>query len=564
MHMLARVAMPTLLLLSTAEAFAQASADAPPMPLAVLPGTGINLTKAAVEGGRLVVQGTTATASTQVTLDGRFNTTSTATKAFEFSLLYLPTDCIIELKVGSNTDPAAVGSCGPKGVNFIGPWLGTRAYAIDDLATLDGASWRARRVNTNKRPNLNPFDWQIFAARGDTGLKGNTGAQGPQGPTGNTGPKGPEGEKGPAGATGAQGPQGVQGPPGPNTVANGSVKAPAINFASNPSTGIFSPEAGKIALSAAASLFLHNIGSNNTALGANALQSNTNGFSNTALGTDALRTNSTGAANTALGVDALRGNTTGVNNAALGFQALRGNTTGGRNTALGRGALFDNDTGSSNTAVGTGALDNNTTGNFNTAVGEGALDNNTTGHGNTALGTNALQRNTTGGGNIAIGFQAGFNAVRVSNNIFIGNQGHPADSATIKIGTQSTHAKTFIAGISGRAVANGAAVLIDTATGQLGTRHAGPSPSIQQMGDMTAIFLAGYQRQQKTIEAQAEQIGVLTERDQQQAEQARQQRTIIQAQQEQMASLERRLSRIEAALARPGTMAAGSLVRVKD
>ncbi len=64
------------------------------------------------------------------------------------------------------------------------------------------------------------------------------------------------------------------------------------------------------------------------------------------------------------------------------------------------------------------------------------------------------------------------------------------------------------------------------------------------------FLLAGYQRQQQTIEAQAEQIGVLTERDQQQAEK--------------IASLERRLSGIEAALARPGTMAAGSLVRVKD
>ena len=55
------------------------------------------------------------------------------------------------------------------------------------------------------------------------------------------------------------------------------------------------------------------------------------------------------------------------------------------------------------------------------------------------------------------------------------------------------------------------------------------------------FLLAGYQRQQQTIEAQAEQI----------------------------AALERRLTSIEAALARPGAMAAGSpgvgsLVGVKN
>ncbi len=146
----------------------------PPTPLGVLANTGINLTKAAIEGGRLVVQGTTVSPGTLVTLDGKFSNRSTATKKFAFSLLYLPTDCFIELKLTTKTDQAAVSSCGPKGVNFIGLWLATKTYQIDDLVTLDGATWRAKRVNINKRPNLSFADWQVFAARGAQGLQGNS------------------------------------------------------------------------------------------------------------------------------------------------------------------------------------------------------------------------------------------------------------------------------------------------------------------------------------------------------------------------------------------------------
>ncbi len=76
---------------------------------------------------------------------------------------------------------------------------------------------------------------------------------------------------GATGATGAAGATGPQGPAGPNTVAYGSLAAPSI-FSSSTDTGIFSPGGGKIALAQDGQLFLHNIGTNNTALGINALQ----------------------------------------------------------------------------------------------------------------------------------------------------------------------------------------------------------------------------------------------------------------------------------------------------
>jgi hypothetical protein len=162
-------------------------------------------------------------------------------------------------------------------------------------------------------------------------------------------------------------------------------------------------------------------GNDNTAVGLQALESNTTGQDNTALGAQALQ-NNTDSGNTAVGFRALRMNTDGSFNTAIGREALRNNTTGDDNTALGEFALVLNTTGSRNTAVGRGALrgatgDNNTAlgwealrlttdGGSNTAVGSRALFANTAGINNTALGASALGSNTTGTDNIAVGVSA--------------------------------------------------------------------------------------------------------------------------------------------------------------
>ena len=240
---------------------------------------------------------------------------------------------------------------------------------------------------------------------------------------------------------------------------------------------------------------------NNTAEGTDALFSLTTGTDNTAVGFDALFSNTTGSENTATGSDALLSNTTGIRNAASGFAALESNTTGVRNTATGRAALANNTTGNDNTGDGHDALFSNTTGihntatgsfallfsttandntadgyaamlfntigNRNAAVGYWALYNNTTGNNNTANGYSALVNNTTGNDNIALGNFAGSNLTTGDNNIDIGNQGVAGEANTIRIGTQGTQTKTFIAGISGAGV-SGVAVKVNAA-GQLGT-----------------------------------------------------------------------------------------------
>jgi len=119
-------------------------------------------------------------------------------------------------------------------------------------------------------------------------------------------------------------------------------------------------------------------------------------------------------------------------------------------------------------AYGESALFSNTTGGANTAIGSGALVHNTTASLNTAVGTNALFSNTTGTNNIAFGNSAGTNLTTGSNNIDIGAPGVAGESGKIRIGTSSTATGTFIAGISGKTVASGVGVIINS-SGQLGT-----------------------------------------------------------------------------------------------
>jgi hypothetical protein len=130
------------------------------------------------------------------------------------------------------------------------------------------------------------------------------------------------------------------------------------------------------------------------------------GTTNTAIGVQALFSNTTGSQNTASGYGALYYNTTGSQNTADGLFALLRNTTGVDNTASGYGALAENTTGNYNTASGFYALFWNT-GNWNTASGYQTLFSNTTGYGNTASGYGALYYNTTGNNNTALGFGAG-------------------------------------------------------------------------------------------------------------------------------------------------------------
>ena len=206
----------------------------------------------------------------------------------------------------------------------------------------------------------------------------------------------------------------------------------------------------------------------NTAFGNGALVGDS-GSGNTAIGFNALNADKrNGTDNTAIGAFALESNTSGYNNTATGSGALMSNTMGWQNTAVGLIALEGNTTGSANTAIGSLALTSNSIGNGNTAIGEEALFLHTAGNNNTAIGLGALYLDTTGNNNIAVGFEAGFNLTTGRNNIDIFDKGVAGESNTIRIGTARTQTNAYVAGISGATVPTGVPVIVDT-TGHLGT-----------------------------------------------------------------------------------------------
>ncbi len=205
-----------------------------------------------------------------------------------------------------------------------------------------------------------------------------------------------------------------------------------------------------------------------TAEGHQALKNLTSGIGNSAFGWRSLFSVTTASYNTGLGGGTLALNIADANT-ATGVASLILNTTGTRNTANGAAAMVFNGDGHDNAAVGYFSLYNNTSGNSNSGLGTDTLISNTTGDCNIALGESALLNSTTGDNNIGIGCDAGSSITTGSNNIYIGNSGSSSgEGAKIRIGTVGTQTATFIAGISGVAVAGGVTVVVDT-NGQLGT-----------------------------------------------------------------------------------------------
>ena len=196
---------------------------------------------------------------------------------------------------------------------------------------------------------------------------------------------------------------------------------------------LFNINAGEISLYSSNDRFLHSFGTHNVFLGKNA-----GNFTLTAGG------------HTAVGYNALSSNTSGEINTALGCFSLTDNTGGHRNTAVGRDSLRHNTDGYRNTAVGHAALQANDDGNLNVAIGD-----------------QALFSNVHGSNNIALGADAGYNLEDGTHNIYIGHDGAVNESNTIRIG-DGDQADTYIAGIYGATSSGGVPVYVG-AGGRLGT-----------------------------------------------------------------------------------------------
>jgi hypothetical protein len=176
---------------------------------------------------------------------------------------------------------------------------------------------------------------------------------------------------------------------------------------------------------------------------------------NTAIGWRALNVNGPACGfqaifNTAVGAQALTSNTVGLDNTATGYTALYQNITGNYNVAHGDSALYNNTAGNNNTASGHSSL-LDTTGSFNTGSGSNALQYNASGSYNTALGalsgpdsaSTALTNST------AIGAYA---VVSQSNSLVLGSIANtngctsPCSSTSVGIGTATPQATLDVVG----------------------------------------------------------------------------------------------------------------------
>ena len=107
---------------------------------------------------------------------------------------------------------------------------------------------------------------------------------------------------------------------------------------------------------------------------------------------------------------------TGSQNTAIGFQALTSTTGGGLNTASGANALLNN-TSNANTAIGAGALQNNTEGGNNRPLASSRCSTTRLAPTIFAVGAGAGQNLTSGSNNIDIG---NFGVAGEANTIRIG------------------------------------------------------------------------------------------------------------------------------------------------
>lgn len=145
-------------------------------------------------------------------------------------------------------------------------------------------------------------------------------------------------------------------------------------------------------------------------------------------------------------------------------------TTADRNVSLGAASLGSIVTGLRNTAIGFNALTLLQSSDNNVAVGINALSTLVSGTGeNVAAGENALANLATGENNVALGTRAGQNyTADESSNVCIASDGLAGEDDTIRIGTNFTHTRAFLQGVSGVTVASSEIVGIN-AVGQLST-----------------------------------------------------------------------------------------------
>jgi hypothetical protein len=147
----------------------------------------------------------------------------------------------------------------------------------------------------------------------------------------------------------------------------------------------------------------------NVALGTNAAAGTMAGLSETAIGYEALYTDTNCTSCVAVGTQALYSLTFAGTDAdtAVGYRALYTDVSGLNNDAFGYESQYLDQTGTENACFGYACLYTDVSGSFNACLGFSCLNANT-GANSAALGFEALLLATSGGNNTAVGYRTGY------------------------------------------------------------------------------------------------------------------------------------------------------------
>jgi hypothetical protein len=109
---------------------------------------------------------------------------------------------------------------------------------------------------------------------------------------------------------------------------------------------------------------------------------------------------------------------------------------------------------------------------------------------------------------VALGSGSGENLTTGSDNVDIANAGVAGESAAIRIGTNGTQKRAFLAGVSGKSIQGPAQPVLVNGNGQLGTASA----SARGAGAPTLLSAAAGRRLLDELGQQRRQIRRLRER----------------------------------------------------
>jgi len=150
-------------------------------------------------------------------------------------------------------------------------------------------------------------------------------------------------------------------------------------------------------------------------------------LNNVFIGYNSGNSNVSGTDNTALGTQALGSIASGLYNTAIGDGALSADSSGNQNVAIGRSSLILNKTGFRNTAIGNQSLNSNVNGFQNIGIGYISGGENVSGYDNIFIGSHS-GRESTGDRNIfiEIGKTSASNTLTGDDNIVIGYSLQPS------------------------------------------------------------------------------------------------------------------------------------------